>query len=367
MRIVQRAGATVLAALLFRRSLDLPVTRHIGILGGGNISDTHARAAAAIPGVKVVAVCGTDENRLRKLAAAHGATPYTDLQAFLRHRPMEIVAIGSPSGVHGEQVEAAAAHGLHVLCEKPLEITTARIDRAIAAVERAGVKLGVFFQDRCTPDFVQLADEMARGELGRPLLAEARVKWYRPPEYYSASRWRGTWALDGGGAVMNQAIHTVDLLLWLLGDIRRVYAKTLTALHAIEVEDTAVAVFEFVNGAVATFEATTAAWPGYDRRVAITGSNGTVVIEGGRVVRRDLRGTDGASTGAGPETGRTTASAASPVVADASAHRRVFEDFFEALDTGRAPRVDGREGRRSVAVIEAMYESSRRGAPVDLG
>jgi UDP-N-acetyl-2-amino-2-deoxyglucuronate dehydrogenase len=346
------------------------VIRHVGILGGGGISDTHARAAAAVPDLRVVAVCGRDAGRVAALAARHDAVPFTDVQAFLRHRPMEIVAIGTPSGVHADDVAAAAAQGLHVLCEKPLDITTARIDRMLEAVARAGVTLGVFFQDRSTPDLMDVKDALVSGRLGRLILADARVKWYRPPEYYAQSVWRGTWALDGGGALMNQGVHTVDLLLWLLGDVRRVYARTVTALHAIEVEDTAVAVLEFANGAVATLEATTAAWPGYDRRVSITGTLGTVVIERSSVVTWDLRepALEGAAGGAAviaPDA-PGGAAASTHVVADAGPHRRVFEDFVSALDAGRPPRVDGREGRRSVALIEAIYASSRSGQPVDV-
>ncbi|HWJ57027.1 MAG TPA: Gfo/Idh/MocA family oxidoreductase [Vicinamibacterales bacterium] len=349
--------------------------RHVGILGGGGISDTHARAAAAVPDLRVAAVCGRNASRVAALAARHDAVPFTDVQAFLRHRPMEIVAIGTPSGLHADDIEAAAAHGLHVLCEKPLDVTTARIDRMLEAVERAGITLGVFFQDRSTPDLMDVKDALVSGRLGRPILADAQVKWYRPPEYYAQSPWRGTWALDGGGALMNQGVHTVDLLLWLLGDVRRVYARTLAALHAIDVEDTAVAVLEFANGAVATLEATTAAWPGYDRRVSITGTLGTVVIELARVVKWDVRepALEGAAGGAAviaptvPAAAAPAGAAASThVVADASPHRRVFEDFVSALDAGRPPRVDGREGRRSVALIEAIYASSRSGQPVDV-
>ena len=243
----------------------------------------------------------------------------------------------------------------------------------LEAVARAGVTLGVFFQDRSTPDLMDVKDALVSGRLGRPILADARVKWYRPPEYYAQSVWRGTWALDGGGALMNQGVHTVDLLLWLLGDVRRVYARTLAALHAIEVEDTAVAVLEFASGAVATLEATTAAWPGYDRRVSITGTLGTVVIEQARVVTMGRAGA-GARRRGGRGGGHRPfaparaagAAASTHVVADASAHRRVFEDFVSALDAGRPPRVDGREGRRSVALIEAIYASSRSGQPVDV-
>ena len=341
----------------------MPTIYHLGILGAGNISDTHARAAASLPNVRVAAVCGVNDARVNAMAERHGATPYLDLEAFLRHRPLDIVAIGSPSGLHGAHVEAAAAQGLHVLVEKPLEITTARIDAMAAAVARAGVTLGVFFQDRSTPDFMTLKRDIESGVLGRLTLADARVKWYRPPEYYTQSHWRGTWALDGGGALMNQGIHTADLLLWLIGDVRRVYARAVTALHAIEVEDTVVAVLEFASGAVGTLECTTAAWPGYSRRVSLTGTSGTVIIEQDRVVRRDVRG---APASDGSEDAPAHASAASPVVADASAHRRVIEDFVEALDAGRAPRVSLHEGRRSIALAEAIYASSRSGRPMDL-
>jgi predicted dehydrogenase len=345
------------------------VIRHVGIWGGGGISETHARAAAAVPDLRIAAVCGTNAVRVQALADRHGAVAFTDVDAFLRHRPLDLVAIGTPSGVHADDVERAARHGLHVLCEKPLDVTTARVDRLLAAVEAAGVTLGVFFQDRSTPDLMDVKDAIVAGRLGRPILADARVKWYRPPEYYAQSRWRGTWALDGGGALMNQGVHTVDLLLWLLGDVRRVYARTLAALHAIEVEDTAVAVLEFASGAVATLEATTAAWPGYDRRLSITGTQGTVVIEQSRVTRWDLRepALEGAAGGAASIAGDgALASARTHVVADASGHQRVFEDFVSALDAARPPRVDGREGRRSVALIEAIYASSRSGQPVDL-
>jgi UDP-N-acetyl-2-amino-2-deoxyglucuronate dehydrogenase len=345
-------------------------TYHLGILGAGNISDTHARAAASLPNVRVSAVCGVNEARVTAMAERHGATPFVDLDAFLRHRPLDIVAIGSPSGLHGAHVEAAVAQGLHVLVEKPLEVTTSRIDEMARRVERAGVTLGVFFQDRSTPDFVALKRDIEAGALGRLTLADARVKWYRPPEYYSQSHWRGTWALDGGGALMNQGIHTADLLLWLMGDVRRVYAKAVTALHAIEVEDTVVAVLEFAGGAVGTLECTTAAWPGYSRRVSLSGTAGTVVIEQDRVVQRDLRDAEGAEPRRSAEGAKADAtaspSAASPVVADASAHRRVIEDFVAALDVGRPPRVNLREGRRSIALAEAIYASSRSGLPVDV-
>jgi predicted dehydrogenase len=336
---------------------------HVGIIGGGNISETHARAAAAIDDVAVAGVYGDNREKAARLAAAHGARHHDTLDSLLS-QPLDLVIIGSPSGCHAEHGIAAAGRGVHVLVEKPIDISTRRADALIDATDRAGVKLGVCFQDRMKPAIVRLKQFLGAGRLGSPILVDARVKWYRPPEYYSGSRWRGTWALDGGGAVINQAIHTLDLLLWLLGPVRRVYARAATALHRIEAEDTAVAVFEFANGALGTFEATTSAYPGYPRRVEITGREGTIVLEHDQVVAADLRSSDAATF----ETSErdTNPSASSPVVSDVAGHRKVIEDFIEAMRTGAEPRCSGREGRRSLALVEALYESSRRGQPVDV-
>jgi predicted dehydrogenase len=337
----------------------------IGLIGAGNISETHARAAAAVPGAALAAVYAPTRAHAEALAARHGATAYDALEPFLDHRPLDIVLIGSPSGLHAEHGIAAARRGIHILVEKPLDVTTERADAVIDAASAAGVTLGVIFQDRLKPDLVALQELIENARLGRPILAEASVKWYRPPEYYAASRWRGTRALDGGGALMNQGIHTVDLLLRLFGPVRRVFARTAALFHAIEVEDTAVATLEFESGALGTLEATTAAYPGFSRRIVLTGSNGTVRLEGDRLVQSGLQGAppqedDAAAVAA------AAVSASSPVVADATPHQRVLEDFIRAVQTRTSPVCSGVEGRRSVALIQAIYESSRTGGPVTL-
>jgi predicted dehydrogenase len=339
------------------------VTFHVGLLGGGNISRTHGRAAAELPGVKVAAVHGTNPEKARGLAAEQGVPAYDSLEAFLAHRPMQAVLIGSPSGVHAAQAIDAVRQGLHVLCEKPLDIRLSQVDALLAEAERAGVKLGVMFQDRTKADLCRLKGLLDEGRIGRPLLVSASVRWWRPQEYYSSQRWRGTWEFDGGGALMNQGVHTVDLLLWLLGDVTRVQARTATAFHAIEVEDTAVALLEFASGAVATLEATTAAWPGYPRRLEITGTEGTVVVEGDRIVKADLR-TPLEAAAAAPADGNVQVS--SHLIADASGHRALLADFLRAVETDGRPLCDGREGRRSVELVQAVYESARTGQPVAL-
>jgi UDP-N-acetyl-2-amino-2-deoxyglucuronate dehydrogenase len=303
---------------------------HVGILGGGGISE---------------------------LADRYHAAAYEGTADLLRHRPLDLVLIGSPPGRHAEQGIAAARQGLHVLVEKPIDVTLSRADELIDACTSAGVKLGVFFQGRFAPDLERLKRAVDDGALGHPFLATARVKWWRPPEYYGHSRWRGTLALEGGGALMSQGIHTVDLLLWLLGDVSRVWARSATALHRIDVEDTLVAILEFESGALATLEATTAAFPGYPRELELTGSEGTVVIEQDRLLRVDLRRPWPGLASSGERS--QDSSASSPLVGDVRGHRAAIEDFLRSIRDGGEPRCSGREGRRSLAVVDALYRSAR--------
>jgi len=335
------------------------MSMHVGLIGAGNISDTHARAAAAIPGVEIVAVQGGNPRKTEALAARYGAAVYADVAALVRHRPLDLVIIGSPSGLHAAQGILAAEQGLHVLTEKPIDVSLEAADRLIAAADAAGVRLGVLFQDRGQPDFVRARQSIADGAMGRPLLVSARVKWYRAPEYYAQSRWRGTRALDGGGAVINQGIHTVDLLLWLLGPVSGVTARTATALHSIDVEDTALALLEFESGAVGSYEATTAAYPGYQRRVEISGTEGTLVLEHDRLVAADLRHPRPDLLGSSADD--ANASSSSPVVSDARAHQRLIADFIDAIRDGRDPICSGRAARASLAVVDAIYRSARDG------
>ena len=335
---------------------------YIGLIGGGNISETHARAVRAIPGVEIAAIYGTNMEKVARLCREYGGKSYAELDQFLAHRPMDLVAIGSPSGLHAAQGIAAAQHGLHILTEKPIDTTTERADALIAAADKADVKLGVFFQDRCKPDVLRVKKAVDSGVLGRPILADACVKWYRPPEYYAKSRWRGTWALDGGGALINQAVHTVDLMLWLFGDVISVQAKSKALLHSIEAEDTLVALLEFANGALGVLQATTSAYPGYPRHLEFTGSEGTLIIAQDRLLAADLRNPP-ADLQIGGKVDQNP-SASSPVVSDVRGHQAVLEDFLQAIEKNTTPRCDGREGRRSLALVETIYEACRTGERV---
>ena len=341
------------------------MTKYIGLVGGGNITETHARAARAAAGVEIAAIYGTNAEKAARLCREYGGAPYSDFAAFLAHRPMDFVALGSPSGLHAEQGMAAARQGLHVLTEKPIDISVRKADELIAATRTAGVKLGVFFQDRVKPDLQRVKSALEGGALGKPILADARVKWYRPPEYYGKSRWRGTKALDGGGALINQAVHTVDLLLWLFGDVASVQARSKTALHAIEAEDTLVATLEFANGALGVLQATTSLFPGYPRRLELSGSEGTVIIEQDRVIAADLRKSPNELLAGTPAD--TNPSASSPVVSDVRGHQALIEDFVKAIETDSAPRCDGNEARRSLALVEAIYAACESGERVTFG
>ena len=332
---------------------------HVGLIGAGNITDTHARASLAIPGVKLAAIYGENAIKVQSLCKEHGGTPYTDFQKFLTHRPMTFVVIGSPSGIHAMQGIEAAHSGLHVLTENPIDISTQQTDALIAETKKAGVKLGVIYQDRFKPGIIFLKQLFTSGKIGKPILADARVKWYRPTEYYSQSRWRGITSVDGGGALMNQGIHTVDLLLWLLGDVVAVQAQMKTALHKIESEDTLTALLEFANGTMGTLVVTTSVYPGYPRRVELSGTEGTVILENDRVIQADLKTPfDQPLT---VEEADKNPSTSSPTISDIRGHKAVMEDFICAIENNLQPACNGEEGRRSVALVEAIYGAARTG------
>ncbi len=342
--------------------------REIGValIGAGNIAGLQARAIAEIPRARLRVVWATRPERARQLAAAYGADWTTDLQEAVARDDVQLVSVCTPSGAHLEPAMAAAKAGKHVLVEKPLEVTLDRVDRIIEACRQAGVLLGCVFQSRYKEGIRHAREALAAGRLGRLTLADAYVKWYRPASYYAQGGWRGTWVLDGGGALMNQSIHTVDLLQYLAGPVASVYARAATLVHAIEAEDTAVAVLSFANGALGVIEGTTTAYPGSPARIELHGDRGTIVLTEGQVTRWDVDGaTDeerarvmgGAPGGTG---------AADPLAIGHEGHRRQIADMVDAILTGRPPLVDGAEGRKAVEIIRAIYWSAQTDRPVAL-
>lgn len=336
-----------------------------GIIGAGMIAQFHAKAIAAMPDAELVAVYARRSDAAESLTRAFGGDAYTDLTDFLRHDGLDIVTICTPSGAHLEPVTAAARAGKHVICEKPLEVTTERVDEMNAACQEAGVMLAGIFPRRFNPATEHLRKAVASGRFGRIALADAIVKWWRPQSYYDSGAWRGTWSLDGGGALMNQSIHTIDLLLHVMGDIEMVRAETrLVAHEGIEVEDTATAMVKFKNGALGTIQGSTACWSaeGHPAEIQISGEHGSVFMADDRFKVwefssetdadariRETLGLNAEAAGAG---------AADPSAIDFSWHQRNFEDVQTAIQEGRAPSIDGAEARRAVALICAIYASA---------
>jgi len=340
-----------------------------GIIGCGMIAEFHARAIGEIPEARLLAAFSRSEANGAKIAglSVGECRVYDDLDAMLAHPGLDLVCVCTPSGAHLEPSVQAARAGKHVIVEKPLEITVPRCDAIIRACDEAGVRLCAIFPSRFSPANRMLKDAIDAGRFGRLTLGDTYVKWWRTQEYYDSGKWRGTWELDGGGALMNQAIHNVDLLQWLMGEVDSVQAFTSTLVHErIEVEDTAVAAVRFRNGALGVIEAATSAFPGLLKRTEIHGENGSARVEQDDITLwnfREERPGDGEML---VPKGVSTGGAADPRAISHAGHRDQLIDFLRAIDTGTPALVDGGEGRKSVEIIRAIYQSSRLGTAVKL-
>jgi UDP-N-acetyl-2-amino-2-deoxyglucuronate dehydrogenase len=346
------------------------VAHGFGIIGCGMISRFHARAIADVPGAKLVGCVSRSGESAQRFAAEHGCRAYASLEEMLADDAVTVVTITTPSGNHLEPAVAAAAAGKHVLVEKPLEVTLQRCDQIIAACERHGVQLGTIFQSRFHDASRQLKQAVDAGRFGRLTLGDAYVKWHRSQEYYDSVAWRGTWERDGGGALMNQGIHSVDLLAWMMGPVVEVGAQTARLAHErIEVEDTAVATLRFANGALGVVEAATSVYPGHLKRIEIHGTAGSAVLEEEDIKAWDFaepRQEDAAIVAQIGKRKSGGGGASDPAAIGHHGHARLFADFFQAVDAGRPPAVDGHEGRRSVEIILAIYQAAETGQVVRL-
>lgn len=333
-----------------------------GIVGTGMISHFHAKAIAEIEGASVVACFDTVEERAQTFAEEYGCTAYTDLDAMLADESVTIVNVCTPSGAHRDLAVSAANAGKHVVVEKPLEITLERCDDIINACQSNNVRLCAIFPSRFSPVNMALKAAIDEGRFGRLTLGDTYVKWWRTQEYYDSGGWRGTWGMDGGGAYMNQAIHQVDLLYWLMGDVVEVNGMTDTLAHErIEVEDVGVATLRFANGAIGVIEATTSAWPGLLKKTEIHGTTGTAIVEQDDVIRWEFAEETDADNEIRAQfaaAGANTGGAADPKAISHVGHRDQLQDFVDAITEGREPRVDGVDGRKSVEVILAIYQAA---------
>ena len=333
------------------------------IIGIGNIAPLHAAAIRGTHDAELVAVATRNSERGTQFAAEHGGTWYADYRELLKRGDIDVVAICTPHDLHLPMTLDAAAAGKHVLCEKPMARTVAECDEMIAACERVGVTLGVIYQSRFEPLVRKLKSALDEGQIGKLLWVSTCTIWYRSDEYYRSADWRGTWAREGGGVLINQGSHALDLFLWLTGMPTRITAKMRTLNHQIEVEDAVMAQLEYAGGALGSVQATTIAFPGFSERMEFFGDRGSVIYYKGegrvewhsREPREDRIDQAEATSGAG-----------GPQTTKAGPHIAQFQDFAAAIREHRAPLVDGREARRCNQVIEAIYRSARADQPVSL-
>ena len=349
-----------------------------GILGCGVIGPHHARAIAGLQSAELVAVADVVPELAEKLAGEYGCSPYPSLEEMLSSVDLDAVCICTPSGMHAEDAITALEAGKDVVIEKPVDVTLKAADRLLEMQRATGGKVAVVSQHRFDAATQAVHEAVGRGEFGRLTSGSAEIRWWRSQSYYDSGGWRGTWELDGGGVLINQAIHSIDLLQWLMGPVVEVTAYTgLLAHERIEVEDTAVVVLKFAGGALGTIVATTAAYPGLTATIAVHGDRGSAIIDdelryfhaAGDGQEGDAYGASGgenqaeevmerfgkaeSGTGAGADPGSLS-----------MAHRDQIQDFVEAVLVDREPSINLVEGRKPLAIIQGIYESARTGGPV---
>lgn len=355
---------------------------HFGILGCGVIGPHHAQAIAGLQDdAALVAVADIHMDRAEKVAQQYDVAAYGSLDDLLHHPGLDAVCVCTPSGEHARDAIAALDAGKHVVVEKPVDVTLAAIDQLLAARRSKAQKVAVISQHRFDTSTQIVRDAVEQGRFGRLTVGTAQVRWWRSQSYYDGGAWRGTWKLDGGGALMNQSIHTIDLLQWIMGPVVEVSAYTgLLAHEQIEVEDTAVAIVRFANGSLGMIEGTTAAYPGLTARLEVHGDRGTAIIDNDELVYYHSAATEeeGAAYGASGDgnqaadmlhqyaADRVAATAGSDPASLSMAHREQIRDFIEAIHEDREPLVNIEEGRKPVAIILAIYESAKSGRPVQV-
>lgn len=342
-----------------------------GIVGAGMIANYHAKAIRTMGetyGVRLVGVLDSELERARNFAWENDVPFCTDApEAFFANPEIQVVCITTPSGAHLEPALLAIRAGKHLIVEKPLEITVERVDSLLFEAQRADVKVAAIFQARLSRGAKALKQAIEAGRFGRLSLCSAYIKWHRSAAYYTG--WKGTLRMDGGGAVMNQAIHAVDLLQWLAGMPEQIFAWKTRRVHLdIEAEDTACAALRFGSGALGTIEATTAAYPGWERRIEICGEFGSAAIEDDHIVRWKFREPTAADAAllASAEIASSASGAGAPDEINFEGHQRQIEDMVLSLRNGTPLLVDGAQARNTVAVVRAIYESAERGLPVQL-
>jgi predicted dehydrogenase len=334
----------------------------VGIIGTGAISHKHAQAYRNI-GYEVTVCTDINEEAGRKFAETYGCQFVRSYEEVCRHPDVDYVDVCTFPDFRLEPVQACAAAGKSVQVQKPIATNLETARQMIEIARRAGIQLGVVSQHRFDDSSLFLTRAIAEGRLGKIIQADAYVKWYRSPEYYSRPI-KGSWAVEGGGALINQAIHQVDVLLWLIGPVRELFAFwQLGALHKIESEDVIAVAMRYASGATGVIQASTAMWPGYSERIEIHGTKGTAILTGDKLTAWDVR----EDSGEPPPLAKEVMSGSSdPMAIPLAPFERQFRDFGEAVRTGRKPLVSGEEGYRALQLVLAAYQSCREGRKVTL-
>ncbi len=333
----------------------------IGVIGLGSIADFHLNSIRDLPNAVIAGVSSRREEVARAAGEEDNCFWTTDYNELLSRSDIDIICLTTSSGSHAEIGKKVLQAGKHLLVEKPLCLLPEDADEMVRIAEEKGVKLGVIFQRRFE-DNLQLAKQVVdEGKIGKLLLIEVTTPFYRSQEYYDSADWRGTYAEDGG-ALMNQGIHQIDLMLWFGGNVKTVYGKTATQTHEMEAEDIGLAVVSFENGALGTIMSSTSLYPGYLPEVKIYGEKGSIQFEGSRIVKWSVPDM--------PEPDQPDEPAAmgtnNPLSFSYESHKKQIADFIEAVEKGTRPVVTGEDGRASVVLINAIYESSKTGKEISL-
>lgn len=333
------------------------------IIGCGRIAPNHLDAIAEAPSATLVAACDIIEEKAKAVADEWGCNYYTDIETMLESEEIDVCCILTPSGMHAEHACIVAKHKVNVLCEKPLDVTEENMQKMINCCKENGVKLGAIFQRRFFDAAIETKKAIEKGYLGKIALATASLKYFRDQEYYDSGEWRATWELDGGGALMNQGIHGVDLISWMMGGIESVDALCKTQVWDIVVEDTAVVRVKYKNGAIGVIEGTTCAYPGLDNIFSIHGSEGSISFGNDGFLIWDLKDKNLKK----PETNGSMGGLNCKYNVEVNTgHDYQIEDMARAVLENRDPEISGEEAMESVKIILKIYESSRKGVEVKL-
>lgn len=336
----------------------------IAIIGSGMVAHVHAAALQETEAVDVCGVWGRNREAAAEFAAKYGISSYPSYEAVLSDPAVGAMINCLPPGYHADFGIKAAEAGKHLFVEKPIDINLDKAMQLIKAFRDRHLVLSVVFQNRFTPAAQKVKEALEKGLLGRLIQGDAYVKWYRPPEYYKANAWRGTHAIEGGGALINQAIHTIDLLQWFMGPVKSIFGHVKTAIHSIETEDLGVAVLEWENGAVGVIEGSTALWPGVKEKIEIHGENGYIALEGGNITAWKVKGCDEADyvDSVKVSYGATN----SPAISHVN-HKLQIADFISAITENRDPLVTGEEGMKALSIVLGIYASSRQQKAIQSG